>query len=96
MGLLNNSSFIDFSLIRKMFLDDNGNLIGERIIDYTSLISLLRDLKVTIVEKYSKNYLAAFWQGDEADRCVAEGIVDDSIANDKAIKELKKINTGMN
>lgn len=86
--LLGYSEYIDFNLINSVFFDEAGNLFPERFYDYHSLIELLRSLEVTITEKYSRSLLINFWQGDEAERELAEGIVLDSSANRKALKNL--------
>lgn len=87
-SLLNNFNYIDFSLIRNIFLDESGNVYHERFNDYNSLMNLLRSLKMEITEKYSYSGLSCFWQGDDMERSLAEGIVTDSKANKKALKEL--------
>ncbi len=86
--LLGYSEYIDFSLMNSVFFDGAGNLFPERFYDYHSLIELLRSLEVTITEKYSRSSLINFWQGDEAERELADGIVLDSSANRKALKNL--------
>ena len=80
--------YFDFSKILEFFGDESGNLSPERYIDYTSSINLLRNLKVNITEQYSRSALLNFWQGDEAERCIADGIVSDSDANKEALKKL--------
>lgn len=86
--LLGNSQYIDFSLIYSVFFDESGNLFPERFYDYDSLMRLLKKLDITITEKYSRSALINFWQGDEAERELADGIVSDSLTNKKALKKL--------
>lgn len=86
--LLKSSNYLDYNLMCNIFMDKFGNIIKERTFDYDSLISLLSNLEVKVIEEYSKNELSAFWQGDEVERLIAESIVNDSIANKDAIKRL--------
>lgn len=89
-NLLNNFNYIDFSLIYTIFFNQFGTIINKKIYDYNSLMNLLRSVEVKVTEKYSKSELSTFWQGDEAERCLAEGIVSDSKANKEAIITLKR------
>ena len=86
--LMGCSRYINFSFVLSFFFDSSGGIIPERGLDYHSFLELLQNLEGKIIEKYSKSFLASFWQGDEAEREIADGIVGDSAANKVAIKRL--------
>lgn len=87
-SLLNGRGYIDFNLIYETFFDQDGNVSGELLSDYNSLMELLKSLHLEIDMRYFYSYLSNFWQGDDADRAVAEGIVEDSMKNRKSLKKL--------
>ena len=70
------------------FVDENGKLLNEKFYDYHAFINLLKNLKQEITEKYSRSGLINFWQGDDAERCVAEGIASDASANKDYLRKL--------
>jgi len=86
--LMGCSRYINFSFVLSFFFDSSGGIIPERGLDYHSFLELLQNLEGKIIEKYSKSFLASFWQGDEAEREIADGIVGDSAANKVALKRL--------
>lgn len=81
-------SYLDFNLIYNTFFDEDGNVSCELLDDYDSLMELLRSLHLEIDTQYSYSYLSNFWQGDDADRAVADGVVEDSRKNRAALKKL--------
>lgn len=87
-SLLNYSRYIDFNHIYKTFFDEDGKIISEKEEDYNSITSLLKNLEIKINLVYSYNHLSSFWQGDDAERAIAEGIVNDSPKNKEALKKL--------
>ena len=80
-SLLNYSRYIDFNHIYKTFFDEDGKIISEKVMDYNSLSSLLKNLEIQIDLVYSYNHLSSFWQGDDMERATAEGIINDSPKN---------------
>ncbi len=88
ISLLNHSCCIDFKLIFETFFEENGNLLNEKFYDYHAFVNLLKNLKQEITEKYSRSGLINFWQGDDAERCVAEGIASDAPANKDYLRKL--------
>ncbi|HBA37826.1 MAG TPA: hypothetical protein DCY94_03805 [Firmicutes bacterium] len=87
-SLLDNSDYIDFSQLLAIFLEESGNVCPEKYFDYNSSMCLLRGLKIEITEKYSRCALSNFWQGDEAERELADSIVSKSSSNREAIKRI--------
>lgn len=88
VGMLKNSRYIDFKLIFETFFDKEGKILNEKIYDYQAFINLFENLQKKISEKYSRSGLMNFWQGDDADRCVAEGIATDAPVNRNYLRKL--------
>lgn len=84
------SDYLDFNELFSTFFDDQGMLTPKRAYDYEALTSLLNAIDNMVINKYSKAYLDNFWQGDDADRAVAEGIASDAVEGRKGLSRLRR------
>lgn len=83
----NQYSYIDFSSMYAFFFAKRKELIKTKALDYNSLQDLFRSLDINITTKYSLNELLNFWNGDDAERALADSIVRDATANKKYLKK---------
>ena len=81
--------YVDFSSIYGFFFNKTEEFLEDKYYDYNSLEDLLGSLDVNITAKYSVNELLSFWAGDEADREIADGIVNDATTNKNFLRRFK-------
>ena len=82
--------FIMFDSIYNFFFDKAGKLKKEKYLDYTALCSLFERLDINIYDYYHTYDLRGYFGMDDADRAVAEGILEDSAKNKQMLKILNQ------
>ena len=82
--------FIMFDSIYNFFFDKAGELKNEKYLDYTALCSLFERLDISIYDYYHTYDLHGYFGMDDADRAVAEGILEDSAKNKQMLKILNQ------
>ena len=80
--------YVDFSRIYEFFFTKTEQFLGEKYFDYNSLKDLLKSLNINITERYSANELKNFWAGDDAERTLADSIVEGAILNKKILERI--------